>query len=104
MNKLFRPQDHSKVHTIKLRRKGYDNAWINYNFVNRAKWYPAGWGFNKRVLGRIHRRMHYLAFHAPVPNQKKWRVTYNNFMIKHFGAAGKGSMRYLNNWSCHSWL
>lgn len=104
MNTLFRPQEHSKVHTIKLRRKGYGNEWINYNFCNRVKWYPAGWGVNKRVLGNIHSRMHYLACHAPVPIQKKWRVTYNNFMIKHFGAAGKGSMRYLNTWSCHSWL
>ncbi len=104
MNTLFRPQEHSKVHTIKLRRKGYGNEWINYNFCNRVKWYPAGWGVNKRVLGNIHSRMHYLACHAPAPIQKKWRVTYNNFMIKHFGAAGKGSMRYLNTWSAHAWL
>lgn len=104
MNKLFRPQDIKKVYTIKLRRKGYGNEWINYNFQNRAKWYPAGWGLNKRTIGSIHSRMHYLACHAPVPIQKAWRTKYDAFMTKHFGDAGRASMRYLNNWSCHSWL
>ena len=94
----------SKKATIKLRRKGYGNEWINYNHVNRAKWYPAGWQYNQRVLGGIHSRMHYLACHAPAPIRVKWRVTYNNFMKKHFGDAGKASVRYLNNWSAHSWL
>lgn len=104
MNKMFRPIAMSKKATIKLRRQGYDNAWINYNFPTRVKWYPAGWGFNKHVLGNIHSRLHYLACHAPEPIQKKWRATYAVFMDKHFGNAGRASMRYLNNWSCHSWL
>jgi len=104
MNKMFRPIAMSKKATIKLRRMGYDNAWINYNFPTRAKWFLAGWGVNKRTIGSMHSRMHHLACHSPEPIQKKWRVTYNNFMNKHFGASGKGSMRYLNNWSAHSWL
>lgn len=91
----------SKSATIRMRRLGMSE---NYNFSRRAKWYPAGWQYNQRVLGSIHSRMHYLACHAPKPIQEKWRVTYNNFMINHFGAAGKGTMRYLNKWSCHSWL
>jgi hypothetical protein len=104
MNKMFRPMAMHKPATIKLRRQGYDNAWINYNFPTRAKWFLAGWGINKRTIGSIHSRLHHLACHSPEPIQKKWRVTYNNFMIKHFGSAGKSSMRYLNNWSAHSWL
>jgi len=104
MNKMFRPMESSKNATIKLRRMGYDNAWINYNFPTRAKWFLTGWGVNKRTIGSIHSRLHYLACHAPEPIQKKWRATYNNFMIKHFGAAGKGSMHYLNKWSAHSWM
>ena len=104
MNKMFRPMESSNKATIKLRRMGYDNAWINYNFPRRAKWFLAGWGVNKRTIGSIHSRLHYLACHAPEPIQKKWRATYNNFMIKHFGAAGKGSMHYLNKWSAHSWM
>lgn len=104
MTKMFRPQDYSKVHTIKLRRMGYDNAWINYNFQNRAKWYLAGWGVNKRVLGSMHSRMHYFACHAPEPVRKQWRTKYDSFMHKHFGDAGCASIRYLNTWSCHSWL
>lgn len=103
-NRMFRPMELSKRATIKLRRRGYGNEWINYNFVNRAKWWPAGWGVNKRTIGRIHSRMHYLACHSPEPIQKKWRVTYNNFMAKHFGAAGRASIRYLNKHSCHSWM
>lgn len=101
MNK-FRPQEISKVAVMKqLLKYGRSD---NYNFQARVKWYPAGWGVNKRVLGNIHSRMHYLACHAPEPIQKKWRKTYDVFMKKHFGDAGKASMRYLNTWSCHSWL
>jgi len=103
-NKMFRPMELSKKATIKLRRKGYGNEWINYNFPTRAKWFIAGWGINKRTIGSIHSRMHHLACHAPEPVQKQWRAKYAVFMDKHFGDAGKASMRYLNNWSCHSWL
>ena len=102
---MFRPQSISKQHTIRLRLKGYGNEWIaGYNFVNRVKWYPAGWKYNQRVIGGIHSRLHYLACHAPEPIQAKWRVTYNNFMIKHLGGGGRASIRYLNTWSCHAWL
>lgn len=104
MNQLFRPQEKSVKSIMRLRRQGYGNNWTNYNFVNRVKWYPAGWQYNQRVIGSMHSRLHYLACHAPAPVCNKWRVTYNNFMIKHFGASGKGTMRYLNTWSCHSWL
>ena len=102
---MFRPQEPNKRMTIRLRHRGYSKEWTSmYNFVDRAKWYPAGWGFNRRVLGGIHSRLHYLACHAPVPIQKQWRVPYANFMAQHFGDAGKASMRYLNKWSCHSWM
>lgn len=104
MNQLFRPQEKSVKTIMRLRRQGYSNNWTNYNFVNRAKWFPVGWQYNQRVIGSMHSRLHYLACHAPASVCKKWRVTYNNFMIKHFGASGKGTMRYLNTWSCHSWL
>lgn len=101
MNK-FRPQDISKRYIIKERlRTGRSD---NYNWQSRVKWYPAGWGFNKRVIGGMHSRLHYLACHAPTPVQKRWRKTYANFMAKHFGDAGRASMRYLNTWSCHSWM
>ena len=101
MNK-FRPQDVSKRFIIKQRlRTGRSD---NYNWQSRVKWYPAGWGFNRRVLGDIHSRLHYLACHAPKPVQQRWRATYKNFMDKHFGDAGQASMRYLNTWSCHSWM
>jgi hypothetical protein len=101
MNKMFRPMAMNKAAQVKARRLGDPE---NYNFPRRVKWYPAGWGFNKRVLGSIHSRMHYLACHAPDPIQKAWRAKYNVFMNKHFGDAGRGSMRYLNTWSCHSWM
>lgn len=103
MNRLFRPHEKSVKDTMRLRRKGF-GAFTNYNFVNRAKWYPAGWKYNQQLIGSMHSRLHYFACHAPKPIQKKWRVTYNNFMIKHFGAGGTATMRYLNNWSCHSWM
>ena len=104
MNKMFRPMELSKRATIKLRRKGYGNEWINYNFPTRVKWWPAGWKYNQRVIGGIHSRLHYLACHSPEPIQKAWRAKYAVFMKKHFGEAGKASMRYLNKYSCHSWM
>jgi len=100
MNK-FRPQDIPKSFTIKQRLK-YGRS-DNYNWQTRVKWYPAGWGFNKKVIGGIHGRLHYLACHAPKPIQLKWKNAYKVFYKKHFGTH-RASARYLNNWSCHSWM
>lgn len=100
MNK-FRPQDISKSYIIKMRLK-YGRS-ENYNWQTRIKWYPAGWGFNKKVIGSMHSRLHYLACHAPDPIKKKWRNAYNVFYKKHFGTE-HASGRYLNTYSCHSWL
>jgi len=104
MNKMFRPQEKSTRATMRLRRMGYGNEWINYNFVNRAKWFISGWGINKRTIGSMHSRMHHLACHAPEPIQKQWRTKYAVFMKNHFGDNGRASMRYLNKYSCHSWM
>lgn len=100
MNK-FRPQDLPKRYTIKERLK-YGRT-DNYNWQTRVKWYPAGWGFNKKVIGDMHGKLHYLACHAPKPIQKRWAKAYKMFYKKHFGTE-HASARYLNNWSCHSWL
>ena len=100
MNK-FRPQDLPKRYIIKERLK-YGRS-ENYNWQTRVKWYPAGWGFNKKVIGDMHGKLHYLACHAPKPIQKRWAKAYDNFYKKHFGTK-HASVRYLNNWSCHSWL
>jgi hypothetical protein len=101
MNK-FRPQDLSKTFVMKQRLK-YGRS-DNYNWQNRIEWYPVGWRLNKKTIGNQFGRLHYLACHAPEPVAKKWKSAYNVFMKKHFGEAGKGSMRYLNKHSCHSWL
>lgn len=100
MNK-FRPQDLPKSFTIKQRLK-YGRT-ESYNWQTRVKWYPAGWGFNKKVIGDQFGKLHYLACHAPKPIQKRWSKLYNIFYKKHFGVH-KTSVRYLNQWSCHSWL
>ena len=101
MNK-FRPQDTPKRLIIRDRLKyGQTN---NYNWQTRIKWYPVGWTYNKRVIGDQFSRLHYLACHAPDPIKKRWRKTYDNFMAKHFGTRGKASVRYLNKYSCHSWM
>ena len=100
MNK-FRPQDTPKSAIIKQRLKyGHSD---NYNWQTRIKWYPAGWGFNKKVIGDAHSRLHYLACHAPEPIKKRWAKAYEMFYKKHFGTK-HASVRYLNNWSCHSWM
>lgn len=101
MNK-FRPQEISKLDVMRQRLKTGRSE--NYNWQSRVEWYPVGWGVNKRTIGRLFSRLHYLACHAPQPVQHRWRSAYRTFMNRHFGAAGQASMRYLNKWSCHSWL
>lgn len=101
MNK-FRPQDLPKRYVFKQRLL-YGRS-ESYNWQTHVKWYPAGWGFNKKVIGNIYSRLHYLACHAPKPIRKKWVNAYDNFQAKHFGSKGKASVRYLNTWSCHSWM
>lgn len=98
----FRPQDISRRYVIKQRlRTGRAD---NLNWQSRVKWYPAGWKINHQTLGNIHSRLHYLACHAPEPVQQRWRPAYRVFMNRHFGDAGRASMRYLNTRSCHAWL
>lgn len=100
MNK-FRPTDLSKKYLLKHRLKhGYNT---NYNFCSRDKWYPAGWGLNKKTIGDQFSKLHYLAWHSPKPIRNKWIKVYNVFYKKHFGTH-HGTMRYLNTYSCHSWL
>lgn len=101
MNK-FRPQNLPKSHVMKQRLM--QGRVDNINWQTRIKWYPAGWGFNKKVIGNIHSRMHYLACHAPNPIQKFWCTRYKTFMNRHFGNSRLASIRYLNQWSCHAWL
>lgn len=99
---MFQPQHISKISTMRLRRSGY-NVLTNYNFISRDKWYPAGWGFNKKVIGNVHRRLHYLAQHSPLPVQKRWTNVYKQFCVKHFGTVN-ASARYLDKYSCSAWL
>ena len=101
MNK-FRPQDIPKALIFK-QRLTYGRS-DNYNWQTRTKWYPAGWGFNKKVIGNQFSNLHYLACRAPKPIQKKWANAYDNFMAKHFASKGKASVRFLNKYTCHSWL
>jgi hypothetical protein len=98
----FRPSSSmSAKGVIRQRRKyGYTD---NYNWQSRVEWYPAGYGLNKRTIARQFGRLHYLACHSPERVQRQWQKVYDNFHIKHFGTF-KGSMRYLNQWSCHAWL
>jgi hypothetical protein len=98
----FRPQDLPKSYVMKQRLKeGHSD---NYNWQSRIEWFPVGCGLNKRRLSKQFQRLHYLACHAPEPIQKQWEKAYNLFMKKHFAIAGKASMRFLNNHTCHSWL
>lgn len=100
-NFIFRPQDISKKFKLKNRIK-YKN-YTNYNFRRRTKWYPVGWRPNKINIANQFSKLHYLALHAPEPIQKKYFSTYKVFYKKHFGNY-TASARYLNIYSCHSWL
>lgn len=100
-NLLFRPQDIPK-RTVIREHLIYGKS-ESYNFMTRVKWYPAGWGFNKKVIGTMHSKLHYLACHAPEPVKKRYAKTYQVFCKKHFGTK-HASNRYLNTWSCHAWM
>jgi hypothetical protein len=82
------------------RKHGHTN---NYNWQSRVKWHPVGYKLNKQTISRQFGQLHYLACHAPEPVQKKWKHAYDTFYARHFGSFN-GSMRYLNDWSCHAWL
>lgn len=99
----FRPQDIQKQWTMKMRRNGYDNAFVNYNFQTRVRWYPVGYRLNHITLSRIAGRLHYLASHSPKKVAIKYKAVYNRFMTKH-GLSHKASFRYLNTWGFRSWL
>ena len=100
MTSKFRPLNISKRHAMRERLK-YGRAG-NYHWQSRVEWFPAGYGFNKKTISRQFSKLHYLACHSPEPITKKWHKAYKNFYKKHFGVSG--SMRYINKYSCHSWL
>ena len=98
----FRPSSSMSAKGVMRQRRKYGRT-DNYNWQSRVEWYPAGYGLNKRTIARQFGRLHYLACHSPERVQRQWQKVYDNFHIKHFGTF-KGSMRYLNQWSCHAWL
>lgn len=101
MNK-FRPQDLPKSLIFKQRLKHGRSE--NYNWQTRIRWYPAGWKVNQISISRRFSHLHYLACHAPLPIQQRWRSAYKKFEQRHFAAQGRASVRYLNIYTCHSWL
>ena len=99
MNK-FRPQGLSKRFILKQRLK-YGRP-DNYNWQTRVKWYPAGWGFNKQVIGRIFGRLHYLACHAPAPVQQRYQRAYRALDARL--TPQRASVRYIDTYSAGAWL
>ena len=47
-------------------------------------------------------RLHILSSHSPIAVEKKWARANKKFYHTHFGV--NGTMRYLNAYSCHSFL
>lgn len=97
----FRPSSSMDNKTIMKMRRLYGRT-DNYNWQSRVEWKPAGYRINKKTISKQFSKLHYLACHAPDPITKRWQKIYNAFYKKHFGVTG--SMRYLNEYSCHSWL
>jgi hypothetical protein len=98
----FRPQDMPTRYRMRERRR--TGRVETYNWQSRVQWYPAGWKANHVSIGRRFGQLHYLACHAPRPIQLKWRRAYQLFCNRHFGDAGRASLRYLNRYTSHSWL
>ena len=105
MNKIpnrFRPSSAMSTKNVMRQRRKYGHT-DNYNWQSRVKWYPAGFQLNRKTIFGQFGRLHYLACHGPKSVQRQWQRAYNVFHTKHFGTF-KGTMRYLNTWSCHAWL
>jgi hypothetical protein len=98
----FRPSSAMSAKDVMRQRRKYGRT-DNYNWQSRVEWYPVGFRLNRKTIFRQFGRLHYLACHSPAPISKKWQQAYDNFHTRHFGTFN-GTMRYLNKWSCHSWL
>ena len=106
MNKIpnrFRPSSAMDTRSIMRERRRHGAVLGSYNWQSRAEWYPAGFQLNRKVMFRQFGNLHYLACHSPTRVQRQWQKVYDNYHTKHFGTF-KGSVRYLNKWSCHAWL
>ena len=99
----FRPSSSMDKKNIMKMRLKYGRT-DNYNWQSRIEWYPVGFKLNHKTIFKQFGKLHYLACHAPEPIQKRWTNAYRNYYKKHFGADKGASVRYLNKWSCHSWL
>ena len=100
MNK-FRPQEMPKSYIMKQRLK-YGRV-DNYNWQTRSNWVPASLTKNRISILRRWQQIHHFACHTAKPAQH-WVVANKMFEKQFLGTYGKGSMRYLNKWSAHSWL
>ena len=99
----FRPSSSMDTKNIMKMRRLYGRT-DNYNWQSRVEWYPVGFKLNHKTIFKQFGKLHYLACHAPDRVTKRWQKAYNVFYKKHFGAYKGASVRYLNKWSCHSWL
>jgi len=100
MNK-FRPQEISTSYIMKQRLK-YGRT-DNFNWQTRTNWVPAGLTKNQIHILRRWQQIHHFACHTKNPAQH-WVFANKMFEKQFLGSMGKGSMRYLNKWSAHSWL
>ena len=98
----FRPGSDMTRYRLKERLKGVKTHSLNWH--GRVDWYPAAFKPNHKVIFKQFSKLHYLACHSPVTVSKKWHSVYNRYTITHFGDTRRASCRYLNKWSCHSWL
>lgn len=103
MRNKFRPSSSMSTRLIMKERRKYRHT-DNYNWQSRIEWYPVGFKLNHKTIFKQFGKLHYLACHAPKPVTKKWQKAYNNYYTRHFGTHDGASVRYLNKWSCHSWL
>lgn len=100
MNK-FRPQEMPKSYIMKQRLKWGRSD--NYNWQTRSNWVPACLKKNQISILRRWQQIHHFACHTAKP-ARHWVKANKMFEKQFLGTYGKGTMRYLNKWSSHSWL
>ena len=100
MSKVFAPQWFGGKTKIRMIRNGSGGQ---YNWYTRSHDSPPTFKLNHVVLSRIHRRLHYLAYHAPLPIRVQWAPKCAQFEKVHFGVQQLQSVRFMTKHTMGSW-
>lgn len=102
--KKFRPIPVNALRRIRNERRasGYKG---NYNWRNYdTDWWPSSYQINHKTLHKQFIRLHYLAWHAPLPVRQRWIKAYWLFKRRHFANPKTASSYFIDNYTIERWI